>query len=162
MSPPAADLHRQFLEWAIRLASTHSASGMNGPFAALVVRNGEVISQGWNQVTDTNDPTAHAEVVAIREACIKLGTYQLAGCTLYCSCEPCPMCLGAIYWARPDKVYFASTREDAALAGFDDALIYREIMKDPSSRTIPMHHVPLQEAAQVFYSWLANPDRKMY
>lgn len=116
-----------FMEQAIQLAVENVRSGRGGPFAAVVVKNGQVIATGSNRVTSTNDPTAHAEVTAIREACRALNTFQLTGCDLYTSCEPCPMCLGAIYWARPDRVYFAATASDAADAGFDDSFIYEEL-----------------------------------
>ncbi len=133
-----------------------------GPFAALVVRDGEIIATGVNQVTQTNDPTAHAEIVAIREACRVLGSFQLGGCEVYSSCEPCPMCLGAIYWAHPARVFFAATREDAAAAGFDDALIYQQIAIAPSERTIPMLRLIDESATRPFEEWLAQADRTPY
>ena len=119
----------KFMREAVRLAIDNIGTGKGGPFAALVVKDGEIIARGLNNVTSSNDPTAHAEVTAIRAACQELGTFQLTGCDLYTTCEPCPMCLGAIYWARPARVYFASTRDDAADAGFDDSLIYSEIQQ---------------------------------
>src|SRR5438045_1315378 len=118
-----------FMQRAIRLAQNGMDSNAGGPFGALVVKDGEIIAEGSNRVTSTNDPTAHAEIVAIRNACQKLNSFQLDGCRIYTSCEPCPMCLGAIYWARPEKVFFACTREDAANVGFDDQFIYDEIEK---------------------------------
>ena len=116
-----------FMKEAIRLATENVRAGRGGPFAAVVVKDGHIIASGTNSVTSTNDPTAHAEVTAIREACRALGTFQLSGCEIYTSCEPCPMCLGAIYWARPDRVFYAATASDAAAAGFDDSFIYEEL-----------------------------------
>ena len=123
---------------ALELAAANARSGQGGPFAAVVVRNGEVVAEGCNLVTATLDPTAHAEVVAIREACKALGAFQLTGCELYTSCEPCPMCLGAIYWARPSAIYYAATHKDAASAGFDDSFIYEQTRRPVSERAIPM------------------------
>ena len=151
-----------FLRKAVDLARLGSEEGHGGPFGAIVVKDGAVIGQGFNKVTTSNDPSAHAEIVAIREACKNLGNYQLTGCIIYTSCEPCPMCLGAIYWARPDKVYFASTRFDAADAGFDDALIYEEILVPAAQRTIPMILLPDDQAKAVFKEWKANPDKLSY
>ncbi len=133
-----------------------------GPFAALVVREGVVIASGCNQVTRANDPTAHAEIVAIREACRVLGDYRLTGCEIYCSCEPCPMCLGAIYWARPERVYFAATQSDAAAAGFDDSRIYHEFAARPAERAIPMIQTPDEQATRPFEAWTDQPDKKEY
>lgn len=133
-----------------------------GPFAALVVKDGVVIATGTNQVTRTNDPTAHAEVVAMREACRVLGSHQLTGCEIYSSCEPCPMCLGAIYWARPAKVFFAASHEDAAEAGFDDSFIYRQIQIPREERSIPMIHVEHEEAIRPFQEWVSKGDRTEY
>ncbi len=133
-----------------------------GPFAALVVKGGEVIATGVNEVTESNDPTAHAEVVAIRHACRALGTFLLTGCELYSSCEPCPMCLGAIYWARLARVVYAATREDAAAAGFDDSFIYEQIGIAPSERAIPMIRLMDERAARPFQEWVARPDRTPY
>ncbi|MGC8865454.1 MAG: nucleoside deaminase [Bacteroidales bacterium] len=143
----------QFLREAIELARANVERGKGGPFAAIVVRNGEVIAAAANSVTSTNDPTAHAEVNAIREACRRLGTFQLDDCEIYTSCEPCPMCLGAIYWARLRKVYFAATKVEASEAGFDDDFIYREIEKVPAYRSIPFIHVPLSQARLPFKVW---------
>lgn len=140
------------LTQAIELAVENVRRG-GGPFAAIVVRDGVVIASGANQVTRTNDPTAHAEVVAIREACRVLGDFQLTDCDLYTSCEPCPMCLGAIYWARPERVYYACTREDAAAAGFDDAFIYDQLHVPPGDRSIPMHGLMRAEARVAFDAW---------
>ena len=136
--------------------------GDGGPFAALVVRDGVVIATGANQVTRTNDPTAHAEMVAIREACRVLGEHQLAGCDVYSSCEPCPMCLGALYWARPARVFFAATKLEAAEAGFDDSFIYQQIDLPHSERSIPMFHVADQRATKPFEAWVSKTDRKAY
>ena len=133
-----------------------------GPFAALVVKDGIVIATGTNQVTRVNDPTAHAEIVAIREACRVLGDFQLTGCDLYASCEPCPMCLGAIYWARPSRVFFAATHSDAAAAGFDDSLIYQQLEVPHAQRTIPMIQVADDSRNRPFEEWSAKADRLRY
>ena len=133
-----------------------------GPFAALVVRDGIVIASGANQVTRANDPTAHAEIVAIREACRVLGDFQLTGCDLYTSCEPCPMCLGAIYWARPANVFYAATHDDAAKAGFDDSFIYREIAAPHAQRAIPMIWVAEESRTRPFEEWARKADRLRY
>ncbi len=154
--------HELFLKRAIELSREGSNAGHGGPFGAVVVKEGVIIGEGFNRVTSSNDPSAHAEVVAIRQACNYLGDFQLTGCTIYASCEPCPMCLGAIYWARPDRVYFANTRFDAADANFDDAFIYEEILLEPSLRKIPMIHSPHKEAKEVFTEWLMNPNKKVY
>src|ERR1019366_8751043 len=130
-------MNSAFMQEAIRLAVENVRSGRGGPFAAVVAKQGRVIATGANCVTSTNDPTAHAEVTAIREACRALSAFQLTGCEIYTSCEPCPMCLGAIYWARPDRVYFAATASDAADAGFDDSFIYEELKRKHSERRIP-------------------------
>jgi tRNA(Arg) A34 adenosine deaminase TadA len=147
---------------AIRLAKQGLDANAGGPFGCVVVKDGVIIGKGSNRVTSTNDPTAHAEVVAIRDACRHLNTFQLDGCEVYTNCEPCPMCLGAIYWARPSRVYFANTRYQAADAGFDDAFIYDEIVLDPAARRIPMIHTPDDEAMQVFRDWIAKPDKTLY
>jgi len=135
---------------------------MGGPFGALVVKDDIVIATGANQVTRTNDPTAHAEVVAIREACRILGSYQLTGCELYASCEPCPMCLGAIFWARPSRVFFAATHDDATAAGFDDSFIYRQIDLPHAQRSIPMTHLVDELSTRPFELWVSRPDRIEY
>ncbi|MBZ5586813.1 MAG: nucleoside deaminase [Acidobacteriia bacterium] len=150
-----------FIEQAIALA-TENVRRDGGPFAALVVKDGIVIAAGTNQVARGNDPTAHAEIVAIREACRVLGDFQLTGCDIYASCEPCPMCLGAIYWARPARVVFAATHDDAAAAGFDDAFIYRQIGTPPAARAIPMIHAPHTDAARPFREWTDKPDKTKY
>ena len=133
-----------------------------GPFAALVVKDGVVIATGANQVTRTHDPTAHAEIVAIREACRVLGEHQLAGCDVYTSCEPCPMCLGALYWARPARIFFAATHDDAGAAGFDDSYIYRQLALPPEARALPTIHIPDPGALRPFEEWNRKPDRKRY
>ena len=141
----------RFMEEAIRLARDKINTLEGGPFGAVVVHDDSVvIGRGWNRVTSTADPTAHAEIVAIREACRRLGSFQLEGCDIYSTCEPCPMCLGAIYWARPARVFYASTRADAAAAGFDDAFIYEEIARPLQARRIPMEPLMRQEALVVF------------
>ena len=154
-------MEQDFLRQAIELA-VENVRGGGGPFAALVVRDGIVIATGVNQVTRANDPTAHAEMVAIREACRVLGGFQLSGCEVYSSCEPCPMCLGALYWARPARVFFAATQEDAAAAGFDDALIYREIAMPYAQRSIPIERVADEQAARPFEEWARKSDRTGY
>lgn len=143
----------QYMAEAIRLARQNISSGLGGPFGAVVVKNGEIISRGTNRVTCDNDPTAHAEVVAIREACKALDSFQLDDCEIYCSCEPCPMCLGAIYWARPAHIFFAAGRFDAADAGFDDNFIYKEIGANINERKIPAIQILRDEAIEVFSVW---------
>ena len=147
---------------AIRLSREKMLAGNGGPFGAVVVKNSKVIGRGWNRVTSTNDPTAHAEVTAIREACQTLGDFRLAGCELYTSCEPCPMCLAAIYWARIDRVFYAGTRADAADAGFDDDFLYREIPLPIEARKLPMTALLRAEAQKVFSEWKAKPDKVPY
>src|SRR5437764_13892450 len=147
-----------FLEQAIDLA-VENVRRDGGPFAALVVKNGVVIATGVNQVTHANDPTAHAEMVAIREACRVLGDFQLSGCDLYASCEPCALCLGALYWARPARVFFAATKADAAQVGFDDAFIYEQIDLPYADRSIPMVHVSGNGAKRPFDAWKAKPGK---
>jgi len=147
---------------AIRLSLAKMRANCGGPFGAVVVRHGKIIARGWNQVTSTNDPTAHAEVTAIRAACKKLKTFQLDDCELYTSCEPCPMCLAAIYWSRLKKVYFANTRQDAAKISFDDDLIYRELAQPVSRRKVPMKQLLRPEALKVFAEWKAKPDKIHY
>lgn len=147
---------------AIRLSLEKSRENCGGPFGAVVVREGEIIGRGWNQVTSKNDPTAHAEVMAIRAACKKLNTFQLDDCELYASCEPCPMCLSAIYWARIRRVFYANTRRDAARIKFDDDLIYREISRPMARRKIPMRQLLRPEALQAFAAWEAKTDKVRY
>lgn len=146
---------------AIKLSAESVRSG-GGPFGAVIVRNGEIIARGENRVTVCNDPTAHAEVSAIREAAARLGTYDLSGCEIYSSCEPCPMCLGAIYWARLDRLYYAGTRADAANVGFDDAHIYEELPLEPSQRELPTDSLLREEAQRVFEAWAEKADKKEY
>jgi guanine deaminase len=150
-----------FMEQAVELAARNVRAG-GGPFAALVVKDGIAIASGVNQVTRANDPTAHAEIVAIREACRALGDFQLAGCDVYASCEPCPMCLGALYWARPARILFAATRDDAAAAGFDDAFIYRELAAPPAGRAIPLLRLACDRAARPFEEWADKLDKTKY
>jgi guanine deaminase len=147
---------------AIELSLEKMKSGEGGPFGAVVVKNGKIIAEGWNQVTSANDPTAHAEVNAIRKACKALNTYSLQGCEIYTSCEPCPMCLSAIYWARLDKIYFANTREDAAKINFDDEFLYNEIGKQISDRKIPMIQMNRDQAIKVFETWQKKTDKVPY
>ncbi|MHA4811141.1 nucleoside deaminase [Flavitalea flava] len=151
-----------YLVQAIELAKEGVEKGLGGPFGCIIVKDGLVIGKGSNLVTSTNDPTAHAEVVAIREACLALGIYQLTGCTVYASCEPCPMCLGALYWARPDRVVFAATHREAAEAGFDDAFIYREINLPMAERKIPFEHQPLSEGHTPFALWKKIGNKRLY
>jgi tRNA(Arg) A34 adenosine deaminase TadA len=158
----ASEIDRKYLQQAVELAKQGIKDGMGGPFGCIIVKDGEVVGKGCNQVTSSNDPTAHAEVVAIRDACRRLGNYQLTDCDVYTSCEPCPMCLGALYWARPRRVVYASTRHEAADAGFDDAFIYIEINVPPGDRKIPFSHESLDEAAAVFRSWKTKGDKKLY
>ncbi len=152
----------RFMERAIALAIDNVKSGSGGPFAALVVKDGHIIGEGTNCVTSTNDPTAHAEVVAIREACRALGDFQLMGCDLYTTCEPCPMCFGAIYWARPARVFFAGTAQDASDAGFDDSFIYDELRRAAADRKIPLIQMMRKEALEAFTVWKNKADRKTY
>jgi guanine deaminase len=152
----------EFMREAIRLSLQKMATGAGGPFGAVVVRNGKIIARGWNQVTSSNDPTAHAEISAIRTACRKLKTFHLDDCELYTSCEPCPMCLSAIYWARIKKVYYANTRHDAARIQFDDNFIYHEVAKPVARRKLPMQQLLHREALEVFAAWQAKPDKIRY
>lgn len=147
---------------AIELSIENVRSGRGGPFGAVVVKYGAIVAEGANCVTATNDPTAHAEMVAIRAAGQKLGTFDLKGCEMYVSCEPCPMCLGAIYWARVDRVYFAGLASDASDAGFDDLRIYSELARPRNERTIPMTALMRDEALEAFRLWKAKPDKIAY
>jgi len=151
-----------FMSEAIRLAKGNVLSGNGGPFGAVIVLNNEIISTGVNEVTSSNDPTAHAEVVAIRNACKKLNSFQLDDCEIYSSCEPCPMCLGAIYWARPKKLYFACTKADAAHIGFDDSFIYEEISSHFDKRTIPSENIFRTEGLEAFKAWEIKEDKIEY
>lgn len=152
----------KFMKKAIRLSVANVEKGNGGPFGAIVVKDGKVIARGVNKVTSTNDPTAHAEVVAIRKACKVLKTYQLTGCEIYTSCEPCPMCLAAIYWSRPDKIFFAGSKEDAAAIDFDDKLIYEEIAKPIAERKIFTQQLLRDEALEAFRKWNESPNKIEY
>lgn len=154
--------HEKFMRRAMALAQNGIDANNGGPFGAVVVKGGEIIGEGCNRVTSTNDPTAHAEIVAIREACKNLNSFQLEGCEIYTSCEPCPMCLGAIYWARPARMFFACTREDAANAGFDDDFIYEEIARPPEERRIETVNFLREEGLALFENWTKKPDRTEY
>src|SRR4051812_26926308 len=151
-----------FMQEAIRQADEGMRSGRGGPFGCVIVRRGEIVARGNNRVTSTNDPTAHAEVTAIREACQKLGTFQLTDCELYTSCEPCPMCLAAIYWARIPEVFYGNTRGDAAAIGFDDDFIYQQIPLSPEKRSIKMVPFMRDEAASSFKAWSGKTDKVRY
>jgi guanine deaminase len=152
----------EFMRRAIALALENVRSGRGGPFAALVAKDGRIIAEGANSVTAANDPTAHAEIVAIREACRILKTFQLAECDLYTTCEPCPMCLGAIYWARPARVFYAGVAADAADAGFDDAFIYDELKVAPEQRRIPMFQCMREESLAIFSAWKRQANKTPY
>ena len=154
--------HQKYLQRAVQLAIKGMRANRGGPFGCLVVKEEEIIGRGVNSVTSTNDPTAHAEIAAIRDACRHLGSFQLSGCTIYSSCEPCPMCLGAIYWARPEQLFYAATRQDAAAAGFDDDMIYRELTLNPDERTIPMQRVSIPETDTLFEEWRKKEDKLPY
>ncbi|MCF6167508.1 nucleoside deaminase [Lutibacter sp.] len=154
--------HNKFIRRAVELANEGVNSNCGGPFGAVVVKDNKIIAEGYNSVTSVNDPTAHAEIVAIRKACKKLGTFQLDDCIIYTSCEPCPMCLGAIYWARPKEVYYACTREDAAAIDFDDQFIYNEIGKNIDDRQIKFTQILQDEALQVFENWKSKTDKTEY
>ncbi len=155
-------MHEEFLQQTIALAVDNVRSGEGGPYGAIIVKDNQVIAASANKVTRALDPTAHAEIAAIRLACKKLNDFQLRGCILYASCEPCPMCLGAIYWARLAKVYYACSRYDAAAAHFDDSFIYDEISVSPSERSIGMLHLNLPNARQPFEIWAEKPDKVVY
>lgn len=150
------------MERAIELSRKGMESLVGGPFGCVIVKDGKIIAEGSNQVTKSNDPTAHAEIVAIRNACDHLNSFQLTGCDVYASCEPCPMCLGAIYWARPSKVYYANTKSDAAAINFDDMFIYDEIDKPVENRVIPFIHMPTQSAKEVFEQWKQMENKIEY
>ncbi len=154
--------HSAFMRRAIELSRAQLAAGEGGPFGAVVVKDGRVIGEGWNRVVGTNDPTAHAEIVALRAACRHLDTFSLAGAAIYTSCEPCPMCLAAILWARIDRVYYGNTRSDAAAIGFDDEHFYREVTRPLNERELPAERLLADEARAVFTEWVARPDRVRY
>ncbi|HMP77918.1 MAG TPA: nucleoside deaminase [Pirellulaceae bacterium] len=151
-----------FLREAIRLSEEKMSEGAGGPFGAVVVQNQQVIGRGWNCVTSLNDPTAHAEVMAIRDACSRLGSFSLAGCRIFSSCEPCPLCLAAIYWARLDELVFAASGSDAAAAGFDDQFIYQELSKPWQQRAVPVRQALRDEPLRTFRQWLNKSDRITY
>jgi guanine deaminase len=155
-------MEEQFMKRAIELALENVRSGRGGPFGVVIVKGGQVLAEGANSVTSTNDPTAHAEIVAIREACRKLKTFQLDGCEIYSSCEPCPMCVGAIYWARAARVFYGASAGDAAVAQFDDAVIFREIAQPARLRRIAMTQAMRDEALVAFRAWMEKPDRIRY
>lgn len=155
-------METKFIERAIELAEIGMKNNHGGPFGCVVVKDGEILSEAHNQVTSSKDPTAHAEVIAIRKACSKLNDFQLINCDIYTSCEPCPMCLGAIYWARPDRVFYAANRVDAAEAGFDDHLIYEELNVAPKDRSIPMISFERKKAILVFEKWQKKEDKIDY
>jgi len=156
------DTKHEFMREAIRLSREKMQAGFGGPFGAVVVRHNQIIARGFNNVLSSNDPTAHAEVDAIRKACAVLQTYQLTDCELYTSCEPCPMCLGAIYWARFRQVYYGNTKQDAAAVGFDDSFIYEQIEKPLPARAIPMEQLLPEEAIIAFQEWRRNPNKSVY
>lgn len=153
---------QDFMRRAIELSRRNMQSGAGGPFGAVIVKNGKIVGEGWNKVTSINDPTAHAEVEAIRDACKNLGTFELKDCELYTSCEPCPMCLAATYWARIGAIYFGNTREDAAAVQFDDDFLYNEIVKPLDKRTVPIKPLLREEALTVFTEWTAKVDKIRY
>ena len=155
-------MNKAFMAEAIALSIEKMEAGEGGPFGAVVVKDGKVVGRGWNCVTSANDPTAHAEVMAIRDACKNLGAFDLTGCKLYASCEPCPMCLSAIYWARIDKLFFAATRSDATAAGFDDELIYCEVSKPWKNRQLPAEQIMHVEAQKAFDAWKEKENRTAY
>lgn len=154
--------HDIFMRRAIALSLQGMQDRDGGPFGAVIVKDEEVIAEGNNQVTSQNDPTMHAEIVAIRRACEKLGTFDLSGCTLYTSCEPCPMCVGAVYWSHLDALYYANTKEDAAAIGFDDQFIYEELALDKSQRQLPMTQILHDEAIEAFRAWEQKEDKIAY
>jgi guanine deaminase len=163
-SPMASDhpaASAEFMRRAIHLALDNIRAG-GGPFGAVIAKNARIIAEGANRVTATNDPTAHAEIVTIREACRSLGDFQLVGCDLYTTCEPCPMCLGAIYWARPDRIFYAGTAADAAAAGFDDAFIYDELKRAHDTRRIPMTQLLRNESLTIFTTWQNLENKTQY
>jgi len=158
----SAQPNPEFLRRAIALATENVVNGRGGPFGAVIVRNGRIVGEGANSVTATNDATAHAEIVAIRAACKAIGSFRLAGCQLYTSCEPCPMCLSAAYWARLDAIFFGCCAADAARAGFDDAFLYDEFRKDPAARRLPATQLLSDEAWASMDAWMASPNKVAY
>ena len=153
---------RKFMQRAVDLALEKMRANCGGPFGAVIVRNNTIISEGWNEVTSSNDPTAHAEIVAIRRACARLGAFKLPDCDIYTSCEPCPMCLGAIYWARLRRVYYANSRAEATRIGFDDGFIYGEVARTPELRTIPHFRLMTDDAEVAFKEWATCPEKIRY
>ncbi|WP_336093802.1 nucleoside deaminase [Leeuwenhoekiella sp. CH_XMU1409-2] len=154
--------HKHYMQEAVTAALKGMQNNEGGPFGCVIVKDGKIIGKGNNKVTSTNDPTAHAEVTAIRDACKNLGSFQLEGCTIYTSCEPCPMCLGAIYWARPEKVYYGSTKTDAAHIGFDDDFIYEELKLPYADRSIPFEQLAPEVAITPFQEWATKEDKTEY
>ncbi len=152
----------RFMLEAIKLSRSGMENKEGGPFGCIIVKGDEIIGRGWNKVIVANDPTAHAEVTAIRDACSTLNSFQLEGCELYTSCEPCPMCMGAIYWARPDRVYYANTRYDAANIGFDDSMIYEELTIPLEERKINISCLGREHAIKVFEEWMEKGDKTLY
>lgn len=159
---PGGARHEPYMRRAVELSRTCMRDGAGGPFGAVVVVDGEIVGEGWNEVTSSNDPTAHAEIVAVRHACERLDTYALEGAVLYASCQPCPMCLSAIYWARITKVYYANTTEEAEAIGFDDAFLYRELTLPAEQRAVPVERMTFPDAHAVFDEWAGNPDKLEY
>jgi Cytosine/adenosine deaminases len=155
-------MHNAFMKRAIRLSLENVRSGRGGPFGCVIAKDGDVIAEGVNEVTASNDPTAHAEIIAIRRASQKLACFELAGCDLYTSCEPCPMCLSAIYWARIEKIYFANLSADAAKIGFDDSAIYAEMKRPAGQRKIPMIQMLREDALAAFHAWETQPGKIPY
>ena len=156
------DKKKHFMREAIKASMKGMNSNAGGPFGAVIVKDGKIIAKGWNKVTSTNDPTAHAEITTIRKACKKLGTFSLKGCELYTSCEPCPMCLAAIYWAGIDKIYYGNTKEDAADIDFADDFIYKEFVLPKKKRSIPMEQIDREEAIKSFEAWRKKQDKIAY
>ncbi len=154
--------HEDYMRRAIELSREKMRECEGGPFAAIVVMDGTVVGEGWNHVTGRNDPTAHAEISAIRDACERLDTFSLEGAVMYTSCEPCPMCLAAIYWARISRVYYANTTDDASAIGFDDGFLYAELARPANERALPMERLPSSEARAVFAEWDVMPDKVEY
>ena len=155
-------MNKSFMKRAVQIARKGMNNNEGGPFGCVIVKDGKIIAEGNNQVIINNDPTAHAEIVAIRKACKEVGSFELTGCEIYTSCEPCPMCLGAIYWTRPDAVYFAATRKDAAEAGFDDDFIYKELGLSADERSIPMKPFFREPAIKLFKDWKIKEDKTEY
>ena len=155
-------MHKQFLKRAIKLAEINSRDGKNGPFGAILAKDGEIIGEGWNQVVELRDPSAHAEIMAIRQACAHLDSYSLSGCILYSSCEPCPMCLATIYWAEIDRLFYACTTEDAEKAGFKDSLVYHQLSLDWNERSITSTQDCRDEGQLILKKWISNPQKMTY